>query len=348
LLRVQFPEAVFLDLLDHDTYLRLQQQPTSLREWLPAKGLVVIDEIQRIPELLNEVHLQIEKNRALRFVLTGSSARKLRQKGVNLLGGRARSRTLHSLVWAELKEDFQLSRALLYGTLPSIFLSDRPREDLKSYVGDYLREEISAEAATRNFPAFARFLDVAALTNGQILNYQKIGNDAQVKRSTVQNYYDLLRDTLIGSDLPAFKKTKSRKASSTSKFYFFDLGLVNYLKGVKELPDRTPLWGEAFEAFIHHELTSWIDYQGDGSLHFWRSMSGAYEVDFLLNEEIAIECKASRSVTNADLAGLKALSEDLRLKRRIVVCQESHRRTVDGIEIVPWAEFLETLWTARA
>jgi len=344
LLRAQFPQATVIDLLDEELFLRLQARPVALRDLLPRSGTVVIDEIQRVPALLNEVHLQIEKNRGLRFILTGSSARKLRQKGVNLLGGRARSRRLHPFVWTEIREQFDLSKVLLHGSLPSIFFSDNPREDIKSYVGDYLREEIAAEAATRNLPAFARFLETAAITNGQILNYQKISNDAQVKRSTAQNYYDILRDTLIGTELEAYRKTRSRKATATSKFYFFDLGLVNYLRGIRELPERTPLYGDALEAYLHHELRSWVDYQGDGDVRYWRSSTGTHEVDFILNEEIAIECKATRHASNEDFKGLQALGDEMRLKRKVLVCLENRRRTISGVEILPLQEFLSELW----
>ena len=204
--------------------------------------------------------------------------------------------------------------------------------------------EIASEAATRNLPAFARFIETAAITNGQILNYQKISNDAQVKRSTVQNYYEILRDTLIGTELEAFKKTRSRKATVTSKFYFFDVGMVNYLKGIRELPERTSLFGEAFEAYLHHELRSWIDYQGDGDLRYWRSQTGSHEVDFILNEHTAIECKSTRTVSSEDLKGLNALGDEIRLKRKVLVCLESRRRTVAGVEILPLREFLEDLW----
>ena len=333
-----------IDLLDDDEHMALQAWPARSRERIPETGgIVVIDEIQRVPPLLDEVHRIIESRRNIRFVLTGSSARKLRGKGVNLLGGRARSRRLHPFVRAELGRKFNLQRAPLFGCLPSIYLSGDPREDLKSYAGDYLREEIAAEALTRNIPAFGRFLETAAMSSGQIINYQNVASDAQVKRGTVQNYYEILRDTLIGSDLGPFRKTRSRKAIATSKFYFFDLGVVNYLRGVRELPERTPLFGEALEAHLHHELPAWVDCRGDGELRYWRSASG-FEVDFILNGEVAIECKATRSVPAYDLRGLKALSEDLPRIRRIVVCLEAAPRTIDGIEILPWSLFLDRLW----
>ncbi|MCC6526357.1 MAG: ATP-binding protein [Polyangiaceae bacterium] len=342
-LAAQFPDALRIDLLDEEQYLALTVRPGRLAERLPARGVVVIDEIQRVPALLNEVHRAIEARRDLRFVLTGSSARKLRRGGTNLLGGRARSRRLHPFVRAELGVRFELARALTVGSLPSIYLSDEPREDLKAYVGDYLREEIAAEAVTRSIPSFGRFLETAAASNGRVLNYQNIANDAEVKRSTVQNYYQILRDTLLGSDLEPFRRTRSRKAVASAKFFFFDLGVVNLLRGVREIPERTPLFGEAFEAYIHHELATFLDYRGDGELRYWRSTSG-FEVDFVVDGEVGIECKTTRSVAPADLKGLRALDEEVRLAKKIVVCFEPAARTVDGIDILPWRDMLDRLW----
>ena len=339
-----FPNAVQIDLLDDDIFLRLSQNAKNLGSYIPnSKALVIIDEIQRIPGLLNEVHRLIEKQK-IRFVLTGSSARKLRTKGVNLLGGRARSRVLHPFVYPEIKNQFDLKRALTLGSIPSIYLSDSPQDDLKSYVGDYLKQEIIAEAATRNIPAFSRFLEVAAVSNGQMLNYEKIAQDAQVPRSTVQSYYQILRDTLIGQDLPAYRKTTIRKAVGTQKFYFFDLGVVNTLRRVRSVEANTSDFGQVFEAYIHHELSSYVDYHPGSELNYWRSKSG-FEVDFLLNGEIGIEVKSTRAVNPSDLKGLLALSEDLKLKRRVIVCQEPRPRILGGVELIPWELFLQELWS---
>ena len=336
--------AIILDLLDNETYLRLQQNPTTLAERIAAdpEKIVVIDEVQRVPELLNEVHRSIERYKR-RFLLMGSSARNLRRKGVNLLGGRARSRFLHPLVSNELGKKFDLTLALHRGLLPAIYFSDDPWDDLKSYVGDYLTQEILAEAATRNLPAFSRFLEVAAISNGQMVSYEKISNDAQVPRSTVQSYYEILRETLIGRDLPAFRKTKSRKAITTSKFHFFDLGVVNYLKKVRQIPENSSDFGGAFEAWVFHELSSFCDYRGVEELNYWRSRSG-FEVDFILNGELAIEVKATRTVSEGDLRGLRALGEEIPLRQKILVCCETARRKVGDIEIMPYAVFAKSLW----
>jgi predicted AAA+ superfamily ATPase len=333
------------NLLDSDTYLTLNHRPASLRELLePSVELVVIDEIQKLPALLDEVHLLIE-SRGVRFVLTGSSARKLRRGGVNLLGGRARSRVLHPFVHDELKGRFDLRRALDVGLIPSIYLSDDPADDLRTYAGDYLREEIAAEGLTRNIPAFSRFLEVAALCNGQMLNYSAIASDAQVPVSTVREYFRILEDTLIARRLPAWRSTKKRKPTSTAKFYFFDVGVARHLQRRGKLRLRSPEFGEAFEAYLHHELQTFVDYQGEAQeLCYWRSKSG-FEVDFILGDRVAVEAKAKAPVGQRDLRGIRALAEEGLLQRYIVVSLESQPRTTeDGIEILPWQRFVEQLW----
>ena len=335
------PKHVY-NLLESDTYLLFQREPWRLRQEIQERGsLVVIDEIQKLPHLLDEVQWLIEE-RGVRFLLTGSSARKLRRGGVNLLGGRARSRTLHPLVSAEIV-DVDLLRALSFGTLPSIYLSERPQDDLRSYAADYLREEVAHEGLTRNIPAFSRFLEVAALCSGKMINYTQIANDAQVPRTTVHEYFEILRDTLLGYDLPAWGQAKRRKPISTSKFYFFDGGVARCLQGRGSVNERSPDFGEVFEAFIFHELRSWLDYRGTSGLHYWRTTSG-FEVDFILKESTAIEVKAKRVVAERDLRGLQAIREDAPLDRRIVVSLEPRARRVEGIEILPWREFLSRLW----
>jgi predicted AAA+ superfamily ATPase len=320
----------------------LSRDPWRLRQEVQDRGaLVVIDEIQKLPGLLDEVQWLIEERRC-RFLLTGSSARKLRHGGVNLLGGRARSRTLHPFVSAELA-DFDLLRALSYGTLPSIYLSDSPEEDLRSYAGAYLREEVANEGLTRNIPAFSRFLEVAALCNGRMLNHTQVANDAQVPRTTVHEYFAILRDTLLGHDLPAWGEARTRKPVATSKFYFFDVGVARQLQGRGALNEKSADFGEALEAYVFHELRAWIDYGGRGTLHYWRTTSG-FEVDFILNESVAIEVKAKPRVGGHDLKGLRAIADDTPVARRLVVSLEERPRKVDGIEILPWRQFLAMLW----
>ncbi|MFM7290417.1 MAG: ATP-binding protein [Planctomycetia bacterium] len=280
----------------------------------------------------------------MRFLLTISSARRLFARGVNLLGGRARMKTLHPFTWQELGQAFSLAKALETGLLPSIYFSDDPRADLEAYVGQYLKEEIAAEATVRNLPAFSRFLPVAGLANGRLINYTNIANDAQVPRATVQEYFQILRDTLLGVDLPAWKATVKRKPIATSKFFFFDIGVAHHLQQRRHVAAGTPEFGEAFEAFFHHELRTYCDYAGPFTLHYWRSTSG-FEVDFILDDRTAIEVKAKPTVGDHDLRGIRALCEEGSITRPIVASLEAVPRRVDRIEILPWQMVLERLWS---
>ncbi len=343
LIHHSLPDYRVYDLLDSDVYRTLSREPKRLeQEKRPEETIVIIDEIQKLPFLLDEVHRLIETH-GIHFLLTGSSARKLRRGGVNLLGGRARSRYLHPLIYSELKEHFSLLKALNNGLIPSIYLSDSPDEDLKAYTGDYLKEEIAAEGLARNIPAFSRFLQVAALCNGLLINYANIANDAQVPSSTVQEYFHILRDTLIGFDVPAWKKSRKRKAICTSKFYFFDVGVVRHLQNRPELRDKTPEFGEAFETYLAHELKTFIDCRGTGELCYWRSKSG-YEVDFIIDDAVAIEVKAKGNVSPGDLRGIYALKEENMVRHYVVASLEQRPRIIDGVHILPWKEFLLKLW----
>lgn len=334
------------NLLDAEIYLKLSRSPTRLREeCLPHDKVIIIDEIQKLPELLDEVHFLIEE-KGIHFLLTGSSARKLRKGGVNLLGGRAWTRHLYPLTSAELGEKFDLVKAVNHGLLPTMYFSDSPEDDLNAYVGTYLREEIAAEGLTRNIPAFSRFLEVAALCNGQLINYTKISNDAQVARSTIQEYFQILKDTLIAHELTPWKQSFKRKPLSTSKFYFFDCGVVRHLQKRSVVRPGSPEFGELLETFIFHELVAYCDYEGSLALNYWRSKSG-FEVDFILDSKTAIEVKATKTVSVQDLKGLKMLREENSLKKYILVCMEKEFRMVDGIEIVPIYLFLKKLWAGE-
>ncbi len=330
------------DLLDHSVYLALSQNPGRIaQELMPADRIVVIDEIQRLPELLNEVHRLIEKG-GRRFLLTGSSARKLRRSGVNLLGGRARTKYLHPLTFKELGDQFNLAKATERGLLPSIYFSDDPRADLQSYAGAYLQQEIVAEGVTRNVPAFSRFLKVAAFYNGTIVNFTNIANDAQVKRTTVYEYFEILKDTLVLYELPAWRKTKKRKPLASSKYFFFDVGVVSALQGRRFRPG-TPEFGEAVETYVMHELISYRDYVSDEPLSYWRSTTN-FEVDFILGDHTAVEVKAKENVSDQDLKSLRAFAEEKQLKRYVCVSLEPRARKIDGISVLPLTEFLEALW----
>jgi uncharacterized protein len=254
LIRNTLADCRVYNLLDSTTYLALSRYPERIEEEIrPDTKLVVIDEIQRLPDLLNEVQLLIEQ-RGIRFLMTGSSARKLRRGGVNLLGGRARVKHLHPLVSRELGSRFDLLRAMNRSLLPSIYFSDDSEADLRAYAGTYLQEEVASEGLTRNVPAFSRFLQVAALSNATLINYTSISNDAQVARSTVQEYFQILKDTLLAHEVPAWTASLRRKPIGTSKFYLFDFAIARHLQGRGPINAGTPEFGEGFESYIFHVL----------------------------------------------------------------------------------------------
>ena len=356
LLRASLPDALFLDLLDAQTFRSLAASPDLIGDRARAlKGrrrVVIVDEIQKMPELLDEIHRLMELEKSLRFILTGSSARKLRTRGRNLLGGRAGLVRMHPIVFPELgtvSPRRAWTDLLRWGGLPSVLDSETPKQDLQAYVGLYLQEEIRAEGLARSVPNFSRFLETAATMNGEILNYTKIGNDAQLSPRTVRDYFQILQDTLIGDLLPPFQRTRTRKAVTTEKFFFFDVGVTNALVERWAVSPRTPEYGRVLEHLVEREVRASIDYfRSDRHLFFWRSLS-RMEVDFVVAEGqkpvIAIEVKASRSVSPQDLKGLRAFSEDWSRVRKIVVSLESHPRTTeDRIEILPVEQFLTRLW----
>ena len=331
------------DLLDTSVYLALNQNPGRISQEIePRDKIVVIDEIQRLPVLLNEVHRLIEQ-RGIRFLLTGSSARKLRRGGINLLGGRARTKYLHPLTYQELGNQFDLFRVIERGLLPSIYLSDDPRPDLQAYTGSYLQQEIVAEGATRNIPAFSRFLKVAALCNGTIVNFTNVSNDAQVPRTTVYEYFEILKDTLLLYELPAWRKSRKRKPLASSKYYFFDVGVAAAIQG-RDFRPGTSEFGEALETYLMHELISYSDYISGEPLSYWRSTSG-FEVDFILGDHTAVEVKAKENLSARDLRSLRAVAEERKLKRYLSVSLEPRRRTLEGLTLLPLREFLEALWS---
>lgn len=342
LLGQQFSDCRTYDLLDSTLHARLVRNPALIRQELTSDSkIVVIDEVQRLPELLNEVHLMIERHNVT-FILTGSSARSLNRKTAQFLGGRARRRRLHPFVWPELQEHFDLPRALLYGLLPQIYFSDSPHEDLESYTADYLHEIVAFERMIRNLSPFGRFLDIVALLHGTMINFEKVSRQAQVPASTVRAYFEILQDTFLIHEIHSFTETRHRKAINTSKFYLFDIGLVFSLQGRRELVPKTAEYGLAFESFILQELVAFSEYKQVNPPTYWRSTSN-FEVDFIL-EDTAIEVSAKSDVHPYDLRGLKAIREENILDRYIVVSMEERMRVVDDIVLMPWDRFLEALW----
>lgn len=346
LIRETLPNAEVFDLLNSKDFLLLAGNPSNLEQVLDSNAkVVVIDEIQKAPQLLDEVHRLIEA-RNIQFLLTGSSARKLRRGGVNLLGGRAGTIQFHPLLTRELGDAFDLNRALRYGTLPSVYLSNEPRQILEDYVGTYLQQEIAAEAVVRHLPSFFRFLDLAAHCNATIVNFANLASDAQVARTTVLDHFDVLKDTLLGYELQAWRKSSRRKPIASSKFYFFDIGVV---LAIQRLSSHRYAYAEgfSFETWMLHELRSWIDYnRRNDHLHYWRSRSG-YEVDFLIGDHTAIEVKAKPHVGHRDLRSLRALREEETFRNYLCVCLESRPRNVEGIEILPYKLFLDNLWDEK-
>lgn len=337
--------AKVYDLLDTSIYMAFSRNPSRIAEELTQEDrIVVIDEIQRLPELLNEVHRLIEKHR-IRFLLTGSSARKLRRKGVNLLGGRARTIYLHPLTYKELGKRFDLFRAIKRGLLAPIYFSDNPSADLEAYAGSYLQQEIVAEGLTRNIPAFSRFLRVAALCNGTIVNFTNVSNDAQVARTTVYEYFEVLKDTLVLHELPAWRKSKKRKPLASSKYYFFDVGVVAALQE-RDFQRGTPEFGVAFETYLMHELISYRDYVSGDKLSYWRSTSG-FEVDFILGDHTAIEVKAKENLSSRELKSLRAIAEEKKLKRYLCVSLEPRTRKIGNVTVLPYNKFLDSLWNGE-
>ncbi len=346
LVRETMPAAHVFNLLSGDTFAHLARNPNYIDETCRDERPIVIDEIQKMPSLLDEVHRLIEE-KGKRFLLTGSSARKLRKGGVNLLGGRARIRNLHPFSAGELGNAFELDRAINYGLVPGIWFSDDPEEDLAGYVSLYLEQEIMQEGATRNLPAFSRFLEVAALTNGEQVNFQSIASDAQIPRSTVQEYFKILKDTLLASEVPAWRKGRSRKTVETAKFYMFDTGVARRLSGRKKLVRGTPEYGHAFENWVMHEISSYADaLRRDAEISYWRTRTNL-EVDFVVNDEVAIEVKTTRSATKSDMKGLAAIGDEGAWRHRILVSDEPRPREVDGIAILPWREFIDRLWSGN-
>lgn len=347
-LKKTFKNALYYDLLRTDLFFRLTSNPSLLREEVLADSenkLIIIDEIQKLPILLDEVHLLIEEYDR-KFILTGSSARKLKYGASNLLGGRALTRHLYPLVSKEMG-DYDIERIVNFGSIPSIYDSDEPLEDLEAYVGTYLKEEIQAEGAVRKLEQFARFLNLAAMTNSEILNYSSIGSDLGLPAKTIREYFRILEDTLVGTLLEPYIKTIKRKATSRAKFYFFDVGVANVLANRFNIKPQTELFGKVFEHFICLELHAYINYNKIRQpLTFWRSRSG-YEVDFLVGDHIAIEVKSSTMVKEKHCRGLNVLSEELNLERKIIVSMDDNKRLLGEIEVIPYREFLAQLWNGQ-
>jgi predicted AAA+ superfamily ATPase len=343
LIRTSLPDARVYDLLNADTYRRLLSQPSIIEQETTADQTVVIDEIQKLPGLLDEVHRLIEI-RKQRFLLTGSSARKLRHGSANLLAGRAYQAELFPLIHKEI-DQFDLVSYLNTTGLPEFYGDNLARDFLKAYVGTYLREEVQAESLVRNLAGFSRFLDVVALSNGEEISYASLASDCGVAPRTLEGYFSILDDTLIGFRVPPYLNTVKRKAITRAKYWLFDCGVVNSLTRRGYIESGSELFGRAFEHFIALELRAFLSYKNSPHpLQYWRSTS-QFEVDFIVGQEFALEVKATTQVSEKHLKGLRALAEEGQIKHLGVISQDSHYRlTQDGIHIWPWAIFLDQLW----
>lgn len=344
-IKAHLPNCLYLDLLDFSLYSSLAAQPSRLENLIPPqfKEWVVIDEVQRIPELLNEVHRLIE-HKKIRFLLTGSSARTLRRSGVNLLAGRALRYEMHPLVIQELGEQFNLHHAVQYGLLPSVVTHPDPRKYLESYVQTYVREEVLQEGLTRNIGAFSRFLEVASFSQGQVLNVSEIARELGINRLVVANYFEILEDLLIASRISVFAQRAKRKVITHQKFYFFDTGVYNILRPRGPLDSQEESEGAALETLFLQSLTAINDYYAlEYKIHFWRTLQGD-EVDFVVygpNGFHAFEIKRSATITSKSLKGLQRFGEEYPEAKLAIVYLGKQKEYHGNIIAYPFVEALQ-------
>jgi predicted AAA+ superfamily ATPase len=349
LLKTLFPDALWFDLLLTEEYNRLSKNPEYLRKTIlamPSVSTVVIDEIQLISQLLNEVHWLIV-NKGVRFILSGSSPRKILRSGANLLGGRALRYELYPLVSPEIP-NFDLLRALNNGLLPRHYDANNALKLLSAYIGSYLRDEIVAEARLRNVAVFSRFLETAAFTNGEIVNYSNIATDIGISVPTVKEYFQILEDTLLGRFLPSFQKKPKRRVIQSPKFYMFDVGIVNSLLNRGKIGFGTEVFGKAFEHFIYQEIYAHSRYSElNYNISYWHTATHK-EVDFVLGDhEVAIEVKSTGEAQAKHIGGLKTFAEDYTVKKRILVSNDLYPRLIDNVLVLPWKVFLQQLWNGE-
>jgi len=345
-LRQQFQNEIFIDLLDSSMKLRFQRQPSLLYEMLsdkPEGTLVIIDEIPEVPELLNEVHRLIAEKQII-FILSGSSARKLKRKGHNTLGGRAIPVYFHPLVSQEIP-DFDLDRAVSYGMIPSHYLATNPMRRLSAYIDVYLKEEIKEESLVRNLGTFQRFLEVAAISDGEIINLQNIAQECGVSATTVASYFDILEDTLTGYRLPAYTKTVHRRLVQAPRFYYFDVGVANHLLHRKKLVRGTTDYGHAFEHLVVQEMMAYMHYtHQEEKLSYWRTYNGA-EVDIIVGDaRVAIEIKSAEEVKPRHLKGLRTFGEEHPESRCLMVSLDKINRRIGAVECIYVLDFFKMLW----
>ena len=347
--RQRFPDALRLDLLDPETLRSMAARPERLREQVaasPGVKQVVIDEVQKLPELLDVVHWMIEEKGGVQFILTGSSARKLRRGGVNLLGGRAAQRTLHPFMAAEMGSVFRLEEALTTGMLPLVHGAVDPAEILRAYNGLYLREEVQAEGLVRNTGAFSRFLEAISFSQASVLNLANVARECQVNRKSVEGYIEILEDLLLAFRVPVFTRRAKRELAAHPKFFFFDAGVFRANRPTGPLDSPSDIDGAALEGLVAQHLRAWCDYStGEHRLHFWQTRSKV-EVDFVVygaDGLHAVEVKNSQQVRPEDLRGLRSFGEDYPESRRILLYRGKDRLLQNGVLCLPCEEFLKAL-----
>ena len=346
LLKERFPKAVYIDLLNSELRNRYRQHPEEFRESLlrhAPETLVIVDEIQKVPDLLDEVHW-LMVNKGLFFILSGSSARKLKKSGANNLGGRAIPETLFPLVSAEIP-DFDLDRAIQNGMIPRHYMVANARNRLKSYIELYLKEEIIEEAAVQKVDDFIRFLEVAAISNGEMLNYENVATDCGVSANTVKAYYQILCDTLLGFEVPAYRKVIKRKLSKSSRFFFFDVGIANYLTGRHHLAPKTPEYGHAFEHLVMQEIVAYLGYKGiEEKLTYWHTYDDI-EVDAVIGDaRVAIEIKSADSIQTNHKKGLVEFAKEHPNVKQILVSRDRISRRSGDIDLYYVTDFFKALW----
>jgi predicted AAA+ superfamily ATPase len=344
-----YKDALRIDLLEPDLFRRYSAKPETLKELVHGnadRSVIVLDEIQKVPELLPVVHSLIEEKRGWQFVLTGSSARKLKRTGADLLAGRAVLKSLHPFMAAELGNDFDFSRALRYGLLPLVWNADEPEEVLRAYAALYLREEVQAEGLVRNVGNFARFLEAMSFSHGSLLNISNVARECEVERKVVETYVGILEDLLLGFRLGVFTKRARRETVSHPKFYFFDAGVFQSLRPKGPLDRPEEIQGHALEGLVAQHLRAWIAYSGDSdSLSYWRTRHGV-EVDFVVygpSGHWAIEVKNTARLRDEDMNGLRAFVDEYPNAKAILLYQGRERLKRKNILAIPCEEFLKAL-----
>lgn len=349
LLKERFPKAIYIDLLKSDVRNRFKQHPEEFRESLlryPPETLVIVDEIQKVPDLLDEVHwLMVEKG--LWFILSGSSARKIKKSGANKLGGRAIPETLFPLVSAEIP-DFDIERAVQNGMIPRHYMVANARNRMRAYIDLYVKEEIIEEALVQNVDEFIRFMEVAAIMDGEILNYENVASDCGVSANTVKAYYKILVDTLLGFEVPAYRKVIKRKLYKSPRFYYFDIGIANHLTKRYQLAPKTPEYGHAFEHLIIQEIVAYLAYtNSDEELSYWHTYENI-EVDAIIGDaRVAIEIKSTDHVDHGDKKGIMEFAKEHPNAKQILVSRDRISRRSGNVDLYYVTDFFKALWAGE-